>query len=69
MPRHKLDVIKILSITAEPVQSVSSNVLGPFQNFSRKGSKYKINDLVLSDSGGSRKFELGLRSPIPVEPF
>ena len=38
MPRHKLEVIKLLIIETEPVETVISNVLGPFPNFSRKGS-------------------------------
>ena len=40
MPRHKLEVIKSLTLTTEPVKTVTCNVLGPFPNFSREGSKY-----------------------------
>ena len=43
MPRHKLDVIKILTITTEPVQNVISNALGPFQIFSCKGSRHLLH--------------------------
>jgi len=35
-----LEVIKILTITTELVRSVTENVLGPFLNFSRKGSTH-----------------------------
>ena len=40
MPRHKLEVIKLLIIATEPVETVILKTLGPFPNFSRKGSSY-----------------------------
>ena len=42
MPRHKQEVMKLLIIATEPVKTVILKVLGPFQNFSRKGSNYKV---------------------------
>ena len=43
MPRHKLEVIKLLIIAIDPVKLLSQlNVLGPFPNFSRKGSNNKL---------------------------
>jgi len=38
MPRHKEEVIKILTITNDPVQSVTYNVTWQFSNLSRKGA-------------------------------
>ena len=47
MPRHKLEVIKVLIIATEPVRTVILNILGPFPNFSRKGSlSYGMNFTV-----------------------
>ena len=40
MSRHKLEVIKLLIIVAVRVKTVIQNVLGPFPNLSRKGSRY-----------------------------
>ena len=40
MPRHKLEVIKLLIIAIESVKTVILNALEPSQNFSRKGSRY-----------------------------
>ena len=41
MPRHKLEVIKLLITAKEPVETVSKNVLAHFQNLSHEGPRYK----------------------------
>ena len=46
MPRHKLEVTKLLIIATEPVETVILNVLGPFPNFSRKGSTRDLLSLL-----------------------
>ena len=42
MPRHKLEVIKLLITAKEPVKTLSLNVLGHFQNLSHEGPTYNL---------------------------
>ena len=42
MPGHKLEVIKLLIAVKEPVETLSSNVLGHFQNLSHEGPIYNL---------------------------
>ena len=44
MPRHELEVIKLLA--TEPIKTVIQNVLEPFTNFSRKDLKSKISGIL-----------------------
>ena len=45
MPRHELEMIKLLIIATPLVKTVINDVLGPFPNFSRKGSTYRLYKL------------------------
>ena len=42
MPRHNLEVIKLLIIAIETLKTVILNALDPFPNFGRKVSNYDI---------------------------
>ena len=46
MPRHELEMIKLLIIATPLVKTVINDVLGPFPNFSRKGSTYRLVKLI-----------------------
>ena len=46
MPRHELEMIKLLVIATPLVKTVINDVLGPFPIFSRKGSTYRLVKLI-----------------------
>ena len=46
MPRHELEMIKLLVIATPLVKTVINDVLGPFPNFSRRGSTYRLVELI-----------------------
>ena len=48
MPRHKQEVINLLIIATEPVETVIKNVKGPFSDFSSKVSNFKISKTDIS---------------------
>ena len=46
MPRHELEMIKLLVIATPLVKTVINDVLEPFPNFSRRGSTYRLVELI-----------------------
>ena len=52
MPRHKLEVIKLLIIASHPVKIIILNVLGPFPKAVRVlNTRYKIRDPQIVKAG------------------